>query len=165
MRQRQWVLHRDPANKYGGTVTLGERPLAVPADAIISATRSEGFSVGRLILNSLLNQFIQRQLLKMPGLWYAELTADMKERYAQTMLIWSGRELTAFNRSGAHAFARRFFGWVLLGGKVRHYSLHWPANGQIPTESAVREILYQHGKLYVGGELVRKPSRVREEVV
>lgn len=125
MSERKWVLHRDPANKYGGVVTLGERNVQVP----------------------------------MPGLVYAELSADMQKRYAQTMLVWSGRELSAFNKGGAHSFARRFFGWVLLGGQVHHHSLHWPANGHIPTQSEVEAVLKSHGKLYIGGELLRKPGR------
>lgn len=165
MSKRNWVLHRNPANKYAGTMTLGDPGVEIPANAIISATRSERFSIGRLILNNILNQFIQRQLLQVPGLVYAELTADMKEGYAQTMLVWSGRDLTEFNKGGAHHFARRFFGWVLLGGTVHHYSLHWQANGRIPATSEVETLLKTHGKLYVGGTLVRKPSRPQGEGV
>lgn len=162
MKTRTWTLHRDPANKYGGMMTFGTRPEQLPPNAIISATRSERFSIGRLILNNILNQFIMRQLAKMEGLVYAELNADMKEGYAQTMLVWTGKELSTFNKRGAHSFARRFFGWVLLGGKVHLYSLNWAATGSTPTAAEVEAVLKNHGKLHVAGELVRKPSRPAE---
>lgn len=156
---RQWVLHKDPENRYGGYMTLGTRDVVVPENALISATRSENLTIGRVIINMILNRMIMKQLARMDGLLYAELTADMKLRQVQTMLVWSGKELAAFHRSGAHHFAAKFFRWVLLGGPVTFYSLNWEAKGRIPTAAEVTAVLHAHGKRYEGGKETRKPSR------
>lgn len=157
--ERQWVLHKDPANKYGGFMTLGSRDVVVPENALISATRSENLTIGRVIINMILNNWIMKQLARLEGLLYAELTADMKARQVQTMLVWTGKALGEFHRGGAHKFAAKFFRWVLLGGPVTFYSLNWPAHGQIPTADEVAAVLKEYGKRYEGGKETRKPAR------
>lgn len=158
--ERKWILHRDPAYKYGGMMTLGSKDVTLGPDATISATRSAKFSIFRLILNNILNQFISRQLRRMEQVVYAELSVDLKEGWAQTMVVWNSAALTSFRRGGSHSFAKRFFGWVLLGGPVEFSTVTWRANGKIPTQAETTDILLRHGKQYVGGKQVRTASRV-----
>lgn len=155
MTERQWITHKDPANKYAARFTLGTREVELPPDAIISLTLGDGFSIGRMIANGVITQFIQRQLLKSAGLIYAELDGDARTGSNLTMSVWSGKAMTKFRDSGAHKIAKNFFSWIFYSGKTQVYFLTCGAKGRIPTTEEGYALARQFGRHFDGGVEVR----------
>ncbi len=151
MTQRTWTLHRDPNNKYGGRLTLGTREVELPDDAVISVTLGERFTVWRTILNSIMNQFVMKQVAKNEGILYAELVGDAKAAYGLTLTVFTGKSMTKFRDSGAHKFAKNFLSWVFYSGKTHAYFLTWSAKGRIPTAEEARAMVKEYGRFVEGG--------------
>lgn len=154
-----WRLARDPANKYGGTFVFGDRMVNLPPDAIVSVTRGERFNLWRLIVNSIANQVVMRQMAKTPGLLYAELTGDATQGSGQTLTVWESQAMVPFRDSGAHRFSKRFLSWVFFGGKAQAYFLTWKANGRIPTAAEAANLVKAYGRHFDGGRLLQKQGR------
>jgi hypothetical protein len=156
---RHWVVERDPGNKYRGSFTLGDRNVQLPANAVVSVTRGEGFNLWRMIVNAVANQFVMRQMIKLPGLLFAELTGDGRQGFGQTLTVWENRAMVPFRDGGAHHFAKRFLSWVFLGGKVQAYFLTWSADGRIPSVEEAAALSKTYGRYFDGGKLIRKQRR------
>jgi len=162
---RTWIKHEDPNNKYGATFTIGDRNIELPPGAVISVTRGENFNIPRLIINGIVNQFVMKALVKNEDLLYAELTGQMQGGIGQTITVWKdGKRMNRFRTSGAHNFARKFFGWVFYSGKVQSYFFTWPHQGALLSSEEITNILKTQGRHYDGGKLVRKanPSLARD---
>jgi hypothetical protein len=159
LAERSWTFERDPANKFGGTFVFGDRKIALPQDAVVSATLGERFNWWRLIVNSIATQFIKGQMTRTPGLLYAELTGDAAKGSGLTLSVWESPAMVPFRDSGAHQFAKRFLSWVFYGGKVHAYFLTWAAHGRIPTAVEATELIKEYGRFFEGGKLIRKQRR------
>ncbi|MCI0571468.1 MAG: hypothetical protein L0Y66_12000, partial [Myxococcaceae bacterium] len=145
--------------KYGGRMTLGYRDIELPPDAIVSVTRGERFSLWRLLINSIANQLVLKQLQKNPHLLYAELTGGLDEMGGQTVTVWRAKEMVPFRDSGAHGWALKYLKWVIFGGRVEAYFLTWKANGRIPTTEEARTLVKAHGRGVRGGKPFQQASR------
>jgi hypothetical protein len=158
MEARKWQFHRDPKNKYAGLLTLGSRAVALPPDAIVSLTRGDRFTMWRSIVNGLVGILVQKQLLKSPGLLYAELHGDAATGSNLTLTVWESKAMVPFRDSGAHQFAKRFFSWVFFSGATQVYFLTLPASGRIPTIAEGYALARQFGR-HVDGGVERRPAR------
>lgn len=161
MAEWKWIRHRDPANKYAGQFTLGERSVEVPPGTVVSLTLGDNFSIGRMIANGLVSLFIQRQMVKSPGLLFAELEGDAQTGSNLTTSVWTGKSMTAFRDGGAHKIAKNFFSWVFYSGKTQVYFLTFAANGRIPTTAEGYALARKFGRHFDGGVEVRgaRPPR------
>ncbi len=111
----RWTKHADPHQKYGAKYTWGDRNIELPEQAIISVTRGENFSLVKLMINGVINEFVKKQLIRNQKLLYAELTGQLEGGIGQTVTVWrSGTDMNHFRTNGAHKFAKRFFSWVFL---------------------------------------------------
>ncbi|GIP40566.1 hypothetical protein J31TS4_38460 [Paenibacillus sp. J31TS4] len=156
---RTWVKHEDPANKYGATFTLGSREIELPPGAVISVTRGEQFTIPRLILNGVINQFIMKAMPKNEDLLYAELSGQMQGGIGQTVTVWrDGKQMTRFRTSGSHNFGRKFFSWVFYSGKVQSYFLTWPHEGKLPSAEEMTTYVKTYGRHFDGGALKKKAT-------
>jgi len=153
----KWEKHQDPNNTYGAIFTYGNREKELPDTAVISVTRGEQFNLIRILLNSIINAFVKKQLVKNDGLLYAELSGQLDGGIGQTITIWKDRKsMNRFRTNGAHQAARRFFSWVFYSGKVKAYFYTWKANGgDIPSSTEVTKTAIKYGRYYEGGKLIR----------
>ncbi|WP_394234260.1 hypothetical protein [Niallia oryzisoli] len=158
MNVRKWVKQEDPNNKYGATFTLGDKHSDLPKEAIVSVTRGENFTIPRLMINGILNQFIMKTLAKNENLIYAELTGQLQGGVGQTLTVWKDPKLmNTFRTRGFHQFSRRFFSWVFYSGRVKAYFHTWKVEN-IPTSQEAGEIVVKNGRYFKGGKLIRKAS-------
>jgi hypothetical protein len=158
VENRKWIMHRDPANKFAAKFTLGSREIELPPDAIVSLTLGDRFTIWRTILNGILTQFIKRQLVKAPGLLYAELDGDMQTGSSLTMTVWEAKSMVPFRDSGAHKIAKQFFSWVFYSGKTQVYFLTFAAKGRIPSTEEGYALARQFGRHFDGG-MEQRPAR------
>lgn len=158
MEERKWITHRDPANKYAANITLGTRDIDLPPDAVISLTLGDRFTIWRTIVMSIVTAFVQKQLVKTPGLLYAELDGDVRSGSNLTMTVWDGKAMKPFRDSGAHKTAKNFFSWVFFGGQTQVYFLTFAAKGRIPTTAEGYQLAREYGRHYDGG-METKPAR------
>lgn len=157
--ERKWVRHKDPNNKYGGIFTLGNKNVDLPKDAVVSVTRGENFNIPRLIINSILNQFVMKSMVKKENLIYAELTGQLQGGIGQTLTVWKdSKQMNEFRTKGFHNFSRRFFSWVFFSGSVKAYFLTWKLKETIPTAEEAANSVKEYGRYYEGGKLIRKAT-------
>ncbi|WP_408009242.1 hypothetical protein ACJROX_02690 [Pseudalkalibacillus sp. A8] len=101
MERKKW---RSVKGKGGGfsTLVLGEKPGILPEKSFISLTRGEGFNFFQLIINQILTLMVMNQMKKAPGLLYAELNGELKDRkgYGQTITVWVGSRCRNLEISG-----------------------------------------------------------------
>jgi hypothetical protein len=159
MQKRKWMIHRDPNNKFAGIITLGDRNVEVPQDALISITYGENLNLWRLVLNGILNQFVMSQLRKTEGLLYAELTGQLQGGVGQTMTVWNKKAMPKFRDGGIHRYVMKLFAWVTHSGRVKTYYISYPAHGNIPSAEECTAIIKKYGRFYDGSKLVRKASQ------
>lgn len=160
MEKRKWRLHRAQPGEpsWMTTFTLGERPVALPDDAIVSVTWLDHLSTPRAMVNALVSLFVMRQLTRVPGLLYSELkTVGVGCGY--TLSVWESKAMIPFRDRGAHRRAMRFFSWVFMGGKAHAAFLTWQAKGRIPRPEEIPPIVRAHGRYYVDGVQVQHASR------
>ncbi|WP_028563727.1 hypothetical protein [Paenibacillus pinihumi] len=152
----RWTKHADPHQKYGAKYTWGDRNIELPEQAIISVTRGENFSLVKLMINGVINEFVKKQLIRNQKLLYAELTGQLEGGIGQTVTVWrSGTDMNHFRTNGAHKFAKRFFSWVFYSGGVQAYFLTWKITGCIPDEQEIEHMIRTYGRHFDGGRLVR----------
>ncbi|KEO84855.1 hypothetical protein EL26_02270 [Tumebacillus flagellatus] len=146
----------------GQRVTYGEPDASqLGPESVITITRSERLSLFRLLVAAFLNETIMRQMVKRDTVIYAELEADVRAGWAQTLSVWkNGREMTEFRNSGAHGRALRFFRWVFYGGKVQAYVLSYKAWGEIPNMEEAAALAVEYGRFADGGEIVRQAKNL-----
>lgn len=156
MAKRKWNTTRDQDGK--GLLRLGERPEQLPERAFISLTRGEGLNLLQLSINQLLTLMVMSQMKRTPGLLYAELQGELKNRkgIGQTITVWDGKSMSRFRNNGIHGFAMKFFTWVIHRKSTNTYYLTYSLNGSIPSQVEAADILKKYGKFYDGGKLVRK---------
>ncbi|VEF47319.1 Uncharacterised protein [Bacillus freudenreichii] len=155
MDVKEFVTHKDPDDKFGALITLGDRDIHIPDDALISITLGEQFSVWKTIVNAIVSQFVMKQMKKSKGLLYAEMKGHIKEGYGMTLTVWEKKAMIPFRNSGAHKFAMKFFSWVFYSGKSHAYFLTYKANGKIPNAEEAYDLVKAYGKFYDGGKLLR----------
>ncbi|MCS0825645.1 hypothetical protein NX029_17120 [Cytobacillus firmus] len=158
MEQKKWT----PLKEMDGSNTLiwGDKPEVLPEQAFISLTRGEGLNLIQLFINQVLTLLVMNQMRKAPGLIYAELNGELKKckGNGQTMTVWDGKLMPKFRNRNTHAFAMKFFTWIIHRKNTKNYYLTYSANETIPSVAEVKDILRQFGKFYDGGVLARKAA-------
>jgi hypothetical protein len=158
MEKKRWTMEREP----GGinALTLGNKPEQLPQQTFISLTRGEGLNFVQLVINQVLTFMVMNQMKKTPGLLYAELKGELKNRSGNggTMTVWDGKTMPKFRNKDSHGLALKFFGWVIHRKNTKAYYLTYTSDGTIPSFLEATEIVRQYGKLYDWGKLVRKAS-------
>lgn len=142
-----------------GLITIGSRDVELPPDAVVSVTRGEHFPGWPYFLNTIGNLIVIRQMLRHPGLLYAELQGMPELSGGQTLSVWRGREMVQFRDNGAHRWAMTALGWTFYSGETDAYFATFAARGRIPTFEDAGAIALAHGKHTHGGKLVRSASR------
>lgn len=153
---RKWNLVE--RSKSGGRMVLGERPEAIPEDALISITLGAGFSLWQFIFNGIASQFVMQQCLKMPGLLYGELESDLKSGYSLTLTVWKGRQMREFRDRGAHGWVMRALWWVFYGGQAEAWFLSYHASS-LPTLQEAKELAETYGRHFKQGKRLREQRR------
>lgn len=158
MKKKKWRAEKDGGGF--GVLKLGEKPNQLPDKAFISLTRGEGLNIFQLVVNQALTLLVMQQMKKSPGLLYAELHGELKDRRGngQTMTVWDGKRMGQFRNHHSHGFAMKFFTWVIHRKNTKTYYLTYSADGNIPSLLEARDILKAHGKFYDGGKLARRAS-------
>jgi hypothetical protein len=156
MKKMKWTTEK--GQRGFGTLRLGERPEQLPDHVFISFTRGEGLNFLQLFVNQILTLMVMNQMKKSPGLLYAELNGELKNRRGsgQTMTVWDGKSMPKFRNKNSHGFAMRFFAWVIHRKNTKTYYLTYTADGKIPSSTEVTNIIKEYGKFYDGGKLARK---------
>ncbi|MCF6411377.1 hypothetical protein [Pseudalkalibacillus salsuginis] len=159
MEKKKWRSVKGEGSGFG-TLILGKKPEIQSEQIFISLTRGEGLNFFQLIINQILTLMVMNQMKKAPGLLYAELYGEMKDRkgYGQTMTVWDGKTMPKFRNRRSHGIAMKFFGWVIHRKNTKTYYLTYSSNEKIPSVTEVRDIIREYGKFYDGGKLVRLPS-------
>jgi hypothetical protein len=104
MNRKKWSTVK---GKGGfGTLRLGERPEKLPETAFISLTRGEGLNFLQLFINELLTLMVMNRMKNAPGLIYAELNGERKNRRGngQTMTVWDRKSMPKFRNKNSHKF-------------------------------------------------------------
>lgn len=158
MDKKKWTTSKDQEGME--IFKLGEKPKLLPEHAFISLTKGEGLNYLQLFINQVLTFMVMNQMKKSPGLLYAELFGEIKNRrgYGQTMTVWDGKSMPQFRNKNTHGFARKFFAWVIHRKNTKTYYLTYTPKGEIPSVIEATNIIKEYGKFYDGGKLVRKAT-------
>jgi hypothetical protein len=163
MTKKKWSMQKG-VEGAPGILVLGSKPEKLPEHAYISLTRGEGLTFIQLLFNQLLNLTVMNQMRKTPGLIYAELAGELKQGRGsgQTMTVWEGKTMTNLRNHGSHAWAMKFFTWVIHRKNTRNYYLTYRSQA-IPTSQDAARIVKEYGKFYDKGALVRKANPPKPE--
>ena len=157
---RRWQTTR--ISSTATAETLGARldwP-ELPADAIVSLTRSQALRWWQAILNRLITGLlIKPSLVKNLDLLYAELHADLKAGNGLTITVWRGRALASFRDGGGHGWTMRYMTKFLIGGAKMYFLTYRPRNSRIPAASEAIRLVEQYGKIMANGRILRGATR------
>ena len=152
---RRWITAETFGK--GGRMALGQRPVELPADAVVSITLATNLSLRQFVMGALVSQLIMRQCRKAPGLLYAEVAADYDGRYSYTLSLWRGPEMRAFRDKRSHGWAMRKMAWLFYGEAAEAWFLTYRTD-TLPAFREAMETARRHGRHFKAGMQVRPQS-------